>query len=152
MAEINTTQGAKIVNKSPKLLPHESFGRKRILAAKMPATYAQGAIADTLFLGRIPAGSRLTLDSWVSCAAGTASCTLNIGIRSTRTGTVISATGIASAIDVAAAGQKAANNGALIASGAEYVTTEEVDVYATIAGAVLAANQALKFEIGYVND
>ncbi len=152
MAEVNTTQGAKIVNRTPKLLPHESFGRKRILASKMPTTYAQLAIGDTIFIGRVPAGSRFTGNNLVSCAAGTASCTLSIGTRSTATQVVASATAIASGIDVAAAGQKSANNGALIASGLEYITTEEVDVYATVAGAVLAANQPLKFEIEYVND
>ncbi|MCI1005213.1 hypothetical protein [Herbaspirillum sp. C7C8] len=152
MAEVNTTQGAKIVNRTPKLLPHESFGRKRILASKMPATYAQLAINDTIFIGRVPAGSRFTLNSKVSCAAGTASSTLDIGIRSTSSGTVIDADGLAASVNTNAAGQKDANTGALIASGAEYVTTEEVDVYATVTGAVLAANQALKFEIEYVND
>ncbi|WP_342051992.1 MULTISPECIES: hypothetical protein [unclassified Cupriavidus] len=151
MAEVNTTQAAKLAA-NQKLLPNEQAGRKRILASKMPATYASPQIADTIFIGRIPPNSRLTLDSQVSCAAGTASSTVSIGIRSTRTQTVISATGIASGVDVAAAGQKLANNGALIANGAEYVTAEWVDVYATVAGAAIAANQALKFEVGYVTD
>lgn len=151
MAEVNTTQGAKVLA-GTKLLPHENAGRKRVLASKMPETYAQAAINDTIFLGRVPVNSRFTGNSLVSCAAGTVSCTLDIGLRSTKTGTVISATGIATGVDAAAAGQKAANNGALIANGAEYVTTESVDVYATVKGAVLAANQALKFEIEYVTD
>jgi hypothetical protein len=77
---------------------------------------------------------------------------LDIGLRSAKTGAVIDADGIAVGIDIAAAGNKAANNGALIANGAEYVTTECVDVYGTIRGAVLAANQALKVEISYVTD
>lgn len=151
MAEFNTTQAAKLVANT-KLLPNESAGRVRILAAKMPATYASPAISDTIFIGRIPVNSRILLGGFVSCAAGTASSTLNIGLRSTKTGAVISATAIASGVDVAAAGQKAANNGANIANGAEYVTTEEVDVYATVAGAAVLANQALKFEIPYVTD
>lgn len=151
MAEVNTTQGAKLLA-GTKFLPHESAGRRRTLAAKMPTTYVQLAINDTIFLGRIPVNSRITCDGWVSCAAGTASCTLDIGVRSTKTGAVISATGIATGVDAAAAGQKAANNGALISNGAEYVTTEQVDVYATVKGAVLAANQALKFELDYVTD
>lgn len=151
MAEVNTTQGAKLIAKT-KLAPYESFGRKRILASKMPAVFAQLAINDTIFIGRVPAGSRFTLNSKVSCAAGTASSTVDIGIRSSKTGVVIDADGIAAAVNTAAAGQKDANTGVLIASGAEYVTTEEVDVYATATGAVLAANQALKFEIEYVTD
>lgn len=151
MAEVNTTQGAKLIA-GTKLLPHESAGRKRILASKMPATYASAAINDTIFIGRVPVNSRFTGNSKVSCAAGTASCVLDIGLRSTKTGTVIDADGIAVGIDAAAAGQKDANTGALIANGAEYVTTEMVDVYATVRGAALAANQALKFEIEYVTD
>lgn len=151
MAEINTTQGAKIIART-KLLPHETFGRKRILAAKMPTTYAQAAINDTIFLGRIPAGSRILGTGIVSCAAGTASGTLSIGLRETVTGTVLSATGLATGLDIAAAGIKSVNTGAYIAAGAEYVTLVETDVYATVTGAVLAANQALKFELHYVND
>lgn len=151
MAETNTTQGAKILART-KLLPHESFGRQRGLNSKMPTTYAQLAINDTIFIGRLPAGSRILADSWVSCGTGTASCTLDIGLRETATGTVLSATGIATGVDAAASGVKQANNGAYVTAGAEYVTLVEVDVYATVKGAVLAANQALKFEIAYVND
>lgn len=151
MAETNTTQGAKIIAQQ-KLLPQESFGRIRGLNSKMPTTYAQAAINDTIFIGRIPAGSRILCDSWVSCGAGTASCTLDIGLRETRTGTVLSATGIATGVDAAASGVKAANNGAYCTAGAEFVTAVECDVYATVKGAVLSANQALKFEISYVND
>jgi len=151
MAEVNTTQGAKLLS-NKKLLPVESFGRVRILASKMPATYAQLAINDTIFIGRITKGSRILLSNTLSTAAGTASGTMDIGLRKTSDGTVIDADGIAAAIDVAAAGNKAANNGALIANGAEYITAEEVDVYATVKGAVLPANTALKFEIQYVQD
>lgn len=151
MAEVNTTQGAKLVAKS-KLLPHESHGRARMLCAKMPATHSGAAINDTIFIGRLPVNSRILLDSYISCAAGTASCVVDLGLRKAKDGTVIDADGIAVGIDVAAAGNKLANNGALITSGAEYVTTEEVDVYATVRVAALAANQSLKFEISYVTD
>lgn len=151
MAEVNTTQGAKILTRS-KVLANESFGRKRILASKMPAAYAQLAINDTIFIGRVPAGTRFTLNSNVGLGTGTASCVLDIGLRKTKDGTVIDADGLAVGIEATTAGNKPANTGALITAGAEYITTEEVDVYATVRGAVLAANQALKFEIEYVND
>lgn len=151
MAEVNTTQGAKILART-KLLPHESFGRQRVLCAKMPDTYAQAAINDTIFLGRVPAGTRFLADGIVSCAAGTASSTLDIGLRATATGVVISATALATGLDIAAAGVKNISTGAYIAAGAEFITTVETDVYATVKGAVLAANQSLKFELYYVND
>lgn len=151
MAEVNTTQAANVAA-NKKLMPYESHGRVRILASKMPAAYAELAINDTILIGTIPQGSRILLGGKVSCAAGTASSTLDIGLRKASDGTVIDADGIAASVNTAAAGQKDANSGALIASGAEYVTTEEVEVYATATGAVLAANQALKFEIPYVTD
>lgn len=151
MAEVNTTQGAKVVAKT-KLLPNESHGRVRMLASKMPASYAQLSINDTIFIGRLPVNARILLGARVCCAAGTTSSTLDIGLRKTSDGTVIDADGIAASVNTAAAGVKDANTGALIASGAEYVTPYECDVYATVTGAVLAANQALKFEIPYVVD
>lgn len=152
MAETNTTQGAKYIART-KLLPHESHGRVRTLCAKMPAAFAQLAINDTIFIGRIPIGARLLNHGTVSCGAGTATSVMDIGLRSTLTGTVIDADGIAVGIDIAAAGNsKAANSGLLIAAGAEYVTLEEVDVYATVRVAVGIANQVLKFEIPYVMD
>jgi hypothetical protein len=152
MAETNSTQGAKYVAKT-KLLANETHGRQRMLTAKMPAAFAQLAINDTIFLGRIPMGARLLNHGSLSCGAGTATSVLDIGLRSTTTGTVIDADGLAVGIDIAAAGNsKAANTGALIAAGAEYVTLEEVDVYATVRVAVGLANQVLKVEIPYLMD
>jgi len=152
MAELNTTQGAKYIARS-KLITHEAHGRVRILAAKMPAAFAQLAINDTIFIGRLPIGARILNHATVSCGAGTATSVLDIGLRSTLTGTVIDADGLAVGIDIAAAGNsKAANSGVLIAAGAEYVTLEEVDVYATVRVAVGIANQVMKFEIPYVTD
>lgn len=152
MAEINSTQGAKYIAKS-KLLPHETHGRQRMLCAKMPAAFAQLAINDTIFFGRIPVGARLLNHGSLSCGVGTATSVLDIGLRSTATGTVIDADGIAVGVDIAAAGNsKATNTGALIAAGAEYVTLEEVDVYGTVRVAAGAANQVLKIEIPYTTD
>lgn len=151
MAEVNTTQGAKIVANT-KLMPYESHGRSRFICSKMPTTYAAVPIADTIFIGRVKAGTRFLANGTVSCAAGTASSTISIGLRETATGTVISATALATGLDVAAAGVKAINTGAYVAAGAEYVTLKECDIYATVAGAVIAANQSLKFEINYVQD
>ncbi len=151
MAEVNTTQAAKIVART-KMSTHESHGRKRMLCAKMPAAHAGAAINDTILLGRIPVGSRILLGARVSCGAGTATSVADIGLRSTRTGVAIDADGIAVGVDIAAAGNKTAESGALITNGAEYVTTEEVDVYATVRVAALAVNQVLKFEIPYVTD
>lgn len=151
MAETNTTQGAKYVART-KLLPYETHGRVRILYAKMPAAFAQLAINDTIFLGRVPANTKFLLGGKVSCAAGTATSVLDIGLRETVAGTVIDADGLAVGVDIAAAGNKAADTGALITAGAEYVTTKECDVYGTVRVAVGLANQVLKVELPYVVD
>ncbi|KVZ05914.1 hypothetical protein [Burkholderia stagnalis] len=151
MSEINTAQAAKLIA-GKKLSPHEQGGRKRILASKMPDAYAQLEIGDTVFIGRVPVGSRFTLNSVVGCAAGRASALFDIGARSSATGVVIAADGIAAGVNVAAAGVKPANTGVLIVDGAEYITNEIVDVFATVRGAPIAANQAIKFEIEYVTD
>lgn len=151
MSEINTTQAARLIA-GKKLSPHEQGGRKRILASKMPDTYAQLEVSDTVFIGRVPVGSRFTLNSMVGCSAGRASAVFDIGVRSSTTGVVIAADGIASGVNVAAAGGKPANTGTLIVDGAEYITEETVDVFATVRGAPIPANQAIKFEVEYVTD
>ena len=151
MAETNTTQGAKILANA-KLLPHESHGRVRTLCSKLVAVFTAVPINDTIFIGRVKAGTRFLACGNVSCAAGTATGTIDIGLRETATGTVLSATALAAGLDVATAGVKMINTGVYIAAGAEYVTLKECDVYATVKTAVLAANQSLKFEIPYVAD
>ncbi len=77
---------------------------------------------------------------------------LDIGIRNANTGEVIDADGITDGADVSAAGKIAADTGLLVAAAADYVTPVDVEVYATVLGAVLAANQQIRFEIPYVTD
>jgi hypothetical protein len=151
MAEVNSTQTTAIAA-GYKVLPGADGGRKRLFFADITNGASTLAVNDTIYLGDLPKGARICKDWLVSCAAGTASSTLDIGLRSKATGTVIDADGIAAAVNTAAAGQKDANTGALIASGAKYVTTEAVEVYATVTGAVFAAAQAMTVEGSYVQD
>jgi hypothetical protein len=151
MAEVNSIQTTNIAA-GQKLLPGEDGGRYRTLFARYVQGGSTQAINDTIYLGDLPKGARISRTGLLSCSAGTASCTLSIGLRSKATKTVVSATAIASAVDAAAAGQKAINNGANLANGEEYVTTETVEVYATINTAVLAAAQKLVIELPYVQD
>ena len=65
---------------------------------------------------------------------------------------MIDADGIAAAVNTAAAGYKDANTGSSLAAGLNYVTTEVVEVYATVTGAVFAENQKLTVEGSYVQD
>lgn len=152
MAEVNTVQGAKIVA-GKKLMPADSHGRMRILIATLAATHAAYAVNDTIFLGRVPANTRLLLGGVIGVAdAGTAASTVDIGIRNTQTGEVIDADGIAVGVDIATAAVVKCDTGDLIAKASVYTTPMEVDIYATVKGAALKADQKLKFQIPYVTD
>jgi hypothetical protein len=151
MAEVKSTQTTAVAA-GYKLLPSADGGHKRLFYARYVQGAGTQAINDTIYLGDLPKGARICKDWLVNCAAGTASSTMDIGLRVKSTGTVIDADGIAAAVNTAAAGYKDANTGALIAAGAEYVTTAEVEVYATVTGAVFAAAQALTVEGSYVQD
>lgn len=151
MAEVKSTQTTTIAN-GYKVLPSADGGRVRAFYARYVQGAATQAINDTIYLGDLPKGARIRTGWRVSCSAGTVSSTLDIGLRVKSTGAVIDADGIAAAVNTAAAGQKDANTGALIANGEEYVTTAEVEVYATITGAVFAAAQKLVVEGSYVQD
>lgn len=151
MAEVKSTQTTAVAA-GQKLLPNSDGGRERLFYARYVQGASTQAISDTIYLGDLPKGARIMKDWVLNCSAGTASSTLHIGLRSKATGTVINASGIASSVDIAAAGYKSANTGALLAAGEEYVTTEALEVYATINVAVLAANQKITIEGSYVQD
>lgn len=151
MAEVKSTQMTNVAA-GQKMLPGEDGGRYRSLYARYVQGAATQAIADTIYLGDLPNGARISRTGVISLSTGTAACTLSIGLRTKSTGTVLSATAIASAVEATTAGQKAINNGAYIGSGEEYVTVSAVEVYATIAGAVVAVGQKIAVEIPYVQD
>jgi hypothetical protein len=151
MAEVKSTEMTSVAA-GAKLLPYQDGGRVRAFYAGYTNGASTLATNDTIYLGDLPKGARIRKDWLVNCGTGTASSTMDIGVRSKATRTAIDADGIGAAINTAAAGYKDANNGALIAAGAEYVTTEAVEVYATVTGAVLAANQVLTVDGSYVQD
>lgn len=151
MAEVKSTQTTAIAA-GYKVLPSADGGRKRVFYAEYFNGASTLAIADTIYLGDLPKGARILHDWVVNCSGGTASCTLDIGFRKKSDGTVIDVDGIAALIAVSSAGNIAAVNGSSITGGLSYVTTEVVEVYATVRAAVLAANQKLIFEGSYVQD
>jgi hypothetical protein len=151
MAEVKSTQTTAIAA-GYKVLPSADGGRKRAFYAEYVNGASTLAIADTIYLGDLPKGARILHDWVVNCSAGTASCTLDIGFRKKSDGTVIDVDGIAALIAVSSAGNIAAVNGSSITGGLSYVTTEVVEVYATVRAAVLAASQKLIFEGSYVQD
>jgi len=151
MAEVKSTQTTSVAA-GTKLLPHESAGLRKSFYARFVNGASTLAVGDTIYLGDLPKGVRISKDWLANCGTGTASSTLDIGLRTKSTGTVIDADGIAASVNTAAAGYKDANTGALIAAGAEYVTADVAEVYATVTGAVFAASQALTVEGTYVSN
>jgi hypothetical protein len=151
MAEVNSTQ-TTLIAAGRKNLPSAEGGRERLFFAEYINGASTLAISDTIYLGDLPKGARICHDWIVNFSTGTASCTIDVGFRSKATGTVIDVDGIAALVAVTTAGQSALANGSSLTTGLTYVTTEAVEVYATVRAAVLAANQKLIFEGSYVQD
>jgi hypothetical protein len=149
MAEILSRQATDIAARK-KLHPNTA-GCETTVIAVTPAA-AAWANGDTFATGvRIPKGSRFTTASTVSHGAMGASVVMDLGIRNFDTKTVIDADGLAASLSVASAGRSAANSGALIAGGVDSVTTEDVEVYATLSGATPTANAQFRLEIRYIS-
>ena len=151
MAEVKSTQMTSLAAGS-KLLPSADGGRKRQFYAEYLNGASTLAIADTIYLGDLPKGARINHDWIGNISTGTASCTLDLGFRSKATGTVIDVDGIGALVAVTTAGAVAFNNGSSLTAGLSYVTTEVVEVYATVRAAVFAASQKLIVEGSYVQD
>lgn len=153
MSEVNSVQMAKVLTSpTAKLNPNEIGGRRRVLFSTVTSIAA--AINDTIYFGRLPFGARI-LSTRVNNATGTASGTMNLGLRNTKTKVVISATGLGSAIAIAtAANADVTATGALTNAGQSYVTPDQVDVYGTITGAVTPSSpgQVITVQIDYVID
>lgn len=150
MAEVNSRQAAKIA--LGQKLNNSEAGRLRTVVVQTPAVFTALAINDTLAGGAfIPKGSRIVACR-VNNGAGTASSTINIGLRRRDTLAVLSATAIGSAIAITAATTTPVNgaNGAYVAGGVDQVLSEDAEVYLTALGAVLAANQLVRVEVDYI--
>lgn len=148
MAEINSRQKTAIAAGSKVL--HTVHGSPRCLVFTSPAA-AAWAQNDTFASGlKIPKGSRLLANSIVSHGAMAASVTVDVGLRNFDTGVEIDADGIAADVSVAAAGRTALNNGALVASGVDSVTTVDTEPYVTIEGANPTDDIQMRFEIWYL--
>ena len=147
MAEIVSKQAAVVAAGSKNLAPKMGGGTKRCVVITSPdtATWAENdTIASPI---KVPKGSRFLCDTFVSHADMGTSITLDIGIRAVD-GTVIDVDGICDGLDVAtAANRQAANNGVLVAAGAEYITTQDCYVYATLLGGTPTANAQLRIEV-----
>lgn len=135
---------------SPKVkaAPYDQ-GRVSVLVATTPAV-AAWAQNDTFEIGTIPRGSRILRSGKVYHGAFGATVTMHVGVRAASDGTVISATGLAASLDVAAAGNKTIDGGALLNAVNGYVTTQDVVVYATLNVANPTDDIQAEFEIHYI--
>lgn len=151
MAEANSIQMAKLAaTPSSKLQSNERHGVRRLMFGQINSVSA--AIGDTIYFGRIPKAARI-MGVRLNNAAGTAACTLAIGLRKTVDKTVIAAAGLTAATAINAAGNADATTGTLVVTGLSYITQDEVDVYGTIAGAVTpAGGQLIAVAVDYVTD
>ncbi|AET91077.1 hypothetical protein BYI23_B004700 [Burkholderia sp. YI23] len=149
MAEVNSIQMAKLATSpTSKLQANERHGRSRIMFGQITALAAQ--IADTIYFGRIPQGARIT-GIWLNNAAGAASSTLALSLRKTSDKSAISGT-IMAAASITSAQKVDGLTGTLTNAGQSYITTSEVDVVGTIAGAATSASQLISVTIDYVID
>ena len=152
MAEQVSRQAARLAASSAGYKQRAAdCGKVSMVTITSPATvtWAQN---DTLGSGvRLPIGTRILLNGYVSTADMGTSITLDVGLRAYKpdySGTVIDADGIAAAVDVATAAARAVlNNGALIKDGAEFVCTVDSEIYMTLAGGTPTANAQIRIEV-----
>lgn len=125
--------------------------RASVITGPNTVTWAQNDTCGNR--DRIPTGSRI-LGAYINCADMGTSITMDVGLRawtSDGTGTAVDADGIVAAYDVAAAAVNAyAGTGALVASGAEYVTLADTEPYFTLAGGTPTADADVRVTVLYV--
>jgi hypothetical protein len=129
----------------------DSQGKSFVAVAELPLTHAAYQIGDLIAYGIVlKKGTRLLAPVTLSNNAGTAACTLAVGLRNNLTKVAVDATAILAATAINAAQTIQANTGTKIAAGLRYVLTEDCEIYGTVAGAVLAIDQAVRLEVPYI--
>jgi hypothetical protein len=139
MATLYSAQMAVRIAKA-KVRPDEHTGKERIAWFDLNTTTTPVTTADTIVLTTIPANARIT-GGWVTWGAMGASATLAIGITGT-TAKYMAAT------DVSAIGSSVFARTQALSFG--QVTTAEVTVIGTPAGANFAAAKDLMGYVAYV--
>lgn len=150
MAEFSARQITGLAS-SPKtkVQPYDNGGLN-VLIGSTPAV-AAWAQNDTFVIGTIPKGSRILRSGKAWNGAFGASVTMQVGLRDAVTKAVIDAAGLLAATSVATAGLvKNLDTGALLNQVNGYLTTADVEVYATLLAAAPTANAQAEFEIAYL--
>lgn len=130
---------------------YDTQGESSVAVCELPLAHAAYEIADTIGFGIIlKKGARLLGPVTLSNNAGTAACTLAVGLRNPVTKVAIDATAILAATAINAAQTIQANTGTKIAAGLRYVLDQDAEIYGTVAGAVVAIDQAVRVEVPYL--
>jgi hypothetical protein len=149
MAEVNGRMPAEVA--AGRKVLADTLGEKSVAVLEMPAVHAGAAIADTVGFGVVlKKGARLLCPVTISSAAGTASSTLAIGLRDPVTKAAIDATAVLAATSIAASATAQANTGTKLTAGQRYVLLQDAELYGTVAGAAMAANQAIRVEVPFI--
>lgn len=149
MPEINGRIPAELALNRKAL--YDSQTAVAVAVFEMPLVHAGAAIADTIGSGIVlKKGARLLTPVTLSFSAGTASCTLAFGLRDATTKVAVDATALAAATAVTTAGTSQLNTGTKLTGGQRYVLPQDCEIYATVAGAAVAANQAIRLEVPYL--
>ncbi len=152
MPEILSREATRLATAGQGKLSAASSGKPRVSVITGPniAAWAQNDTCGNRDI--IPAGSRF-VGAFVNSAALGASVTMNVGIRAWTpdgTGAAISASGIVSALDVSGAVNAYVSTGALVAAGAESVTTVPSEPYFTLAGANPTDDADIRVTVLYI--
>lgn len=149
MAEVNGRFPAEVA--AGRKVLYDTVGEKSVAVCEMPATHAGAAIADTIGFGIVlKKGARLLCPVTLSNGAGTAASTLAVGLRNPVTKVAIDATAILAATAINAAQSIQANTGTKLTNGQRYVLDQDAEIYGTVAGAAVPANQAIRVEVPFV--
>lgn len=141
MAEIAGFSQAEIT--AGRKLVAATLNNLRGVFVRTPTTHT-ALNGDTIGTGVVlKAGTRLGGLPVLSCAAGTASSTLSVGLRNPTTLVAVDATAIINAQAVNAAVVVAPVTGTKLTGGQDYVLPSDLEVYFTVGGANLTANQQI---------
>lgn len=149
MAEVNGRIPTEVAANRKAL--YDSQAKSFLAVCEMPLVHAGAAIADTIGFGVVlKKGARLLCPVTLSNGAGTASSTIALGIRNPVTKVAIDATALLAQTAINAAQTIQANTGTKLTAGQRYVLDQDAELYATVAGAAVPANQAIRFEVPYL--